>query len=330
MTRRPSPNPRSDHDSPWKDALEGWFPEFLALLFPTVHAGIDWSRGHRFLDKELQQIVRDAETGRRYADKLASVYCTDGRPARVLVHVEVQGEPEAAFAERMFVYNHRIRDARAVPVVSLAVLADADPDFRPERYQDGLWGCTIDFRFPVAKLLDWDIPERWSLLEKSDNIFALVVMAQIRAKATKDAETRRAWKFRLMRLMYDRGYDRKTILELFRIIDWMIQLPAALEAAFRQDLYTFEESREMPYITTVERAGIEKGLQQGMEQGMQRGEQIGYRKGEADLLLWLIEKKFGAAAVAGVQARIEGADSDTLRLWSERILTSDSLEAIFR
>jgi hypothetical protein len=133
-----------------------------------------------------------------------------------------------------------------------------------------------------------------------------------------------------MRLMYDRGYDRKTILELFRIIDWMIQLPAALEAAFRQDLYTFEESRQMPYITTVERAGIEKGLQQGMEQGMQRGEQIGYRKGEADLLLWLIEKKFGAAAVAGVQARIEGADSDTLRLWSERILTSDSLEAIFR
>ena len=28
-------NPPSDHDSPWKEALEGWFPEFLALLFPT-------------------------------------------------------------------------------------------------------------------------------------------------------------------------------------------------------------------------------------------------------------------------------------------------------
>jgi hypothetical protein len=94
----------------------------------------------------------------------------------------------------------------------------------------------------------------------------------------------------------------------------MIQLPAALEAAFRQDLYTFEESRQMPYVTTVERAGIEKGRQQG----------------EADLFLWLIEKKFGAAAVAGVRARIEGADSDALRLWSERILTSDSLDAIFR
>ena len=74
-------NPPSDHDSPWKEALEGWFPEFLALLFPAVHTGIDWSRGHRFLDKELQQIVRDAETGRRYADKLVGVHRLDGQPA---------------------------------------------------------------------------------------------------------------------------------------------------------------------------------------------------------------------------------------------------------
>ena len=56
-----------DHDSPWKEALERYFPEFLALLFPEVHAGVDWSRGHSFLDKELQQVVRDAEAGRRRA-----------------------------------------------------------------------------------------------------------------------------------------------------------------------------------------------------------------------------------------------------------------------
>jgi flagellar biosynthesis/type III secretory pathway protein FliH len=191
------------------------------------------------------------------------------------------------------------------------------------------WGCSIDFRFPVAKLLDWDTPERWPVLEASDNIFALVVMAQIRAKATKDAETRRAWKLRLIRLIYDRGYDRGTILELFRVIDWMLQLPAALEAAFRHDLYAFEESKQMPYVTTVERAEIEKGLRQGLRQGMEQGEQIGYRKGEAGLLLWQIEKKLGADAAGSVRQRIEAAENDTLRLWSERILTADSVEAIF-
>jgi len=85
----------------------------------------------------------------------------------------------------------------------------------------------------------------------------------------------------------------------------------------------------MPYVTTVERAGIEKGLRQGLQQGMEQGEQIGYRKGEADLLLWQIEKKLGADAVAVVSARINAADNDALRLWSERILTADSVEAIF-
>ena len=63
-----------DLDSPWKEALEQALPEFLALFFPEAHAGIDWSRGYRFRDKELQQVVRDAELGRRYADKLAGIF----------------------------------------------------------------------------------------------------------------------------------------------------------------------------------------------------------------------------------------------------------------
>ncbi|RKT45267.1 hypothetical protein BDD21_2703 [Thiocapsa rosea] len=179
---------------------------------------------------------------------------------------------------------------------------------------DDLWGCALDFRFPVVKLIDWDTPEGWPALEASENPFALVVMAQIRAKATTDAETRKAWKFRLIRLMYDRGYARKTILELFRVIDWMIQLPATLETAFRQEIFTYEESKQMPYVTTVERAGIEKG----------------YRQGEADLLLWLIENKFGADSAEALRERIEAADSDTLRRWSVRILTADTPDALLQ
>lgn len=307
------PTARSDHDSPWKEALEGYFPEFLALLFPQIHAVIDWSRGYQFLDKELQQIVRDAVTGRRYADKLVGLHRRDGRPAWVLVHVEVQGAPETAFAERMYIYNHKIRDVHGVPVASLAVLADTDSHFRPQGYRDDLWGCSIDFRFPMVKLIDWDSPEHWPMLEASDNPFALVVMAQIRAKASTDAETRKAWKFRLIRLMYDRGYERKTILELFRVIDWMIRLPEALEASFRQEIFAYEETKQMPYVTTVERAGIEKG----------------FRQGEAHLLLWLIENKFGADTAETLRERIELADDERLRRWSARILTAETPESLF-
>jgi hypothetical protein len=38
-------SPKRDDDSPWKETLERFFPEFLALLFPAVHAEIDWSKG---------------------------------------------------------------------------------------------------------------------------------------------------------------------------------------------------------------------------------------------------------------------------------------------
>jgi hypothetical protein len=50
----------------------------MALGFSEAYAGIDWARGYEFLDKELQQVVRDAELGRRLADKLVKVWRVDG------------------------------------------------------------------------------------------------------------------------------------------------------------------------------------------------------------------------------------------------------------
>ena len=112
-------------------------------------------------------------------------------------------------------------------MVSLAVLSDDNRQFRPVSYTDGRWGCRLLFEFPMVKLLDYVEPARWAALEVSDNVFALVVMAQIRAKVTPDAATLQGWKFRLIRLMYERGYERALILALFRLIDWMIRLPSA-------------------------------------------------------------------------------------------------------
>jgi len=100
---QPRESIRDDYDSPWKEALESYFPEFMALLFPAIHGEVDWSRRYEFLDKELQQIVRDAALGRRYADKLAKVWTVEGRETWVLIHVEVQGQPEPDFDERMYI-----------------------------------------------------------------------------------------------------------------------------------------------------------------------------------------------------------------------------------
>jgi hypothetical protein len=42
----------------------------------------------------------------------------DGRRIAVLIHVEVQGDPESDFGERMFVYQARLRDRYGLDVVS--------------------------------------------------------------------------------------------------------------------------------------------------------------------------------------------------------------------
>lgn len=300
-----------DHDSPWKEALEHRFPEFLSLLFPDVYAQVDWLREREFLDKELQQVVQDAQLGRRYADKLVKVYARDGNETWVLIHVEVQGEAEKDFAERMYVYHYRLFDRYQMDVVSLGVLADTNINFKPNNYLWGRWGCELDFRFPSVKLLDWQ--QRWDQLENSDNVFALVVMAQLRAKTSRKAEERQAWKFQLVQLMYERGYERDVILELFRIIDWMIRLPETLERQFLESVYQLEETKKMPYVTSAERFGIEKGMQQG----------------EAIILLRQMTRKYGADVATAYRERIEQADASTLEEWSERLLFAEKAEDIF-
>ena len=42
-TTQPPSNPADKYDSPWKEAIEHYFPEFMAFYFPDAYDGIDWS-----------------------------------------------------------------------------------------------------------------------------------------------------------------------------------------------------------------------------------------------------------------------------------------------
>ena len=162
-----------DYDTPWKEALDRYFEPFMALFFPQAHSEIDWNRPYEMLDKELQQIVRDAESGRRLVDKLVRVWLDGGQEKWVLIHVEVQGQPEPDFDFRMYIYHSRIFDRYQRQVMSAAVLADERPAWRPGQFSYNLWGCSLDFRFPTVKLLDLADED----LEQSPSVFATIVQA---------------------------------------------------------------------------------------------------------------------------------------------------------
>lgn len=258
--------PSTEYDTPWKDAIEQYFPDFIAFFFPDANVEIDWSRGYEFLDRELQQIVRDAELGRRLVDRLVRIYLRDGEEAWVLVHIEVQSQEEDDFAGRMFVYHYRIYDRYQRRVASLAVLGDDRPNWRPDEFGDQLFGCQIRFQFPIVKLLDYQ--PQWLMLEESLNPFATVVMAHLKAKeTTRDRAARKVWKLALTRRLYEKGYQRQDVINLFRFIDWMMTLPSELEREFWQEIIREEEARRMPYLTTIERIALEEGREEGLVEG---------------------------------------------------------------
>jgi hypothetical protein len=254
----------SDYDSPWKEALDVYFQPFLALFFAEAHADIDWSRGYESLDKELQQVAREGELGRRLVDKLVKVWLKDGREQWVLVHVEVQVSEEADFARRMYVYNYRLFDRYNRDVVSLAVLGDDNPRWRPDSFGYARWGFSAGIRFPVVKLLDYAAQEQ--SLEDSRNPFATIVLAHLKTLQTRQDERQRsASKIRLIKGLYDRGLSAADVRQLFRVIDWMMDLSSELNATFWEEIERHEQEKHMPFMTTPERIGQERGLTKGIE-----------------------------------------------------------------
>ncbi|TDN95766.1 hypothetical protein DFO68_1405, partial [Halomonas ventosae] len=127
----------------------------------------------------------------------------------------------------------------------------------------------------------------------------------------KDGATRKDVKVALIRLLYERGYSREQVVQLFIIIDWMLQLPVALEPEFVQAVYAIQEEKHMPYVNTIERLEREKAVHEGVEGTLRK--QIALKFG--DLPEWADE-------------RLASANDAQLDEWVVQVLTADSLEAL--
>jgi hypothetical protein len=308
-------DPATDFDGPWKEALEGFFEPFLATLFPAAHAGIDWSREPVFLDTELAEVAPESAAGRGTVDKLVKVWTPDGVEAWVFVHVEVQSQRDPDFARRMYAYNHRLEDKHGRMPVSLAVLGDAGPGWRPAGYEAGRWGCEVRFAFPAVKLLDYR--DREDELERSSNPFAAVVLAHLKAVETDaDPAARGAWKFRLVKGLYDRGLDRAAVRRLFRLIDGMLTLPPVQARQYRADLERFAQENQVPFITQTEQLWLEDGRAQGRLQAYRDGVRV------------VLPVRFGQVGLA-LMPRVEKiTDPDALQEFLNAIPDAPDLAAL--
>jgi len=109
------------------------------------------------------------------------------------------------------------------------------------------------------------------------------------------------------------------LLQMFRLIDWMMTLPPGLHAQFESDLQAFEEEQKMPTIYPCEQRWLDRGRNEGRTEGRTEGICSGIELG--------LKLRFGQAGVALMPRIREVKDPSALELLLNAIETVPDLAA---
>ncbi len=239
---------------------------------------------------------------------------------------------EVGFEKRVSDYNDIARVYLRHHVVSVAILGDEDPDWKPEVYHWKKSGCELTFTFPLIKLLGWRGKEQELL--GHENPFALFVLAHLLILPTQDDEKARAdWKLRLWQRACEYTMEEPDRNCLLRLIDWMLLLPQERNRPLLQRFSDWRKENPMPFVSVFEQEIIEqkqKVLDQKQQlldqkqQLLEKDQQVrdNCLRGIA-LGLKLKFKEQGQTLFAEVQKQ---TDSEWLRRFLDDIDSADSLD----
>ena len=203
------------------------------------------------------------------------------------------------------------------------MLADEHANWRPDYFSYGLLGSETSIRFPIAKLTDYH--DKVNELLAADNSFAIVTATHILTQRTrKNDEERYQAKRLLVRLLYQRKWDKQRVIDLFSVIDWMMRLPEELEQQLWQEIEILEENEKMQYVTSVQRFEIAKVRQEGLLEGRQKG----LLEGEAEMLGLMLKHRFGELSDEVIN-RLRLGSEDQLKEWLISAISASNLDAVF-
>lgn len=305
----------------------------MDFYFPDFSGRIDWRQRPRFRDKELARLAFGARPDVMVADKLVEVCLHEGRGRRVLIHIEIQAQRDTALARRMRDYHDRIGEAYGLPVVSLVLLADEHPHWRPRGFHQRMHDTVTDFSFGTAKLLDFVADT--AALEVSRNPVAWISLVHVRTQQTHhDADQRYAAKLHLTRLLFRHGWRQRRIIVLFNAINWMMVLPEPHERRYRQAVDRLIKEHEMKkvynsfqqlFVNDGIKIGQERGRQQGIEQGIEQGR----KEGAVALLERQLVQRFGPLPQTA-HKKLAKASLAQVEAWSDALAAAQSLKQVFR
>ena len=111
-------------------------------------------------------------------------------------------------------------------------------------------------------------------------------MAHLKTKATTGKlPQREQWKWRLIRGLYEKEFEREQIIKLFETIDNMMTLSPELQSSLESKIKQFEEEKTMPLMSNMELRGIERGKEIGKE--------IGALENARDFVKKVLESRLG-------------------------------------
>ena len=315
-------NPAPQYDAAWKEVLDRFLPEFLAYFVPDIAAQIDWERPAQlhFLDTELQSIVSRGDCGSGRVDKLVQVHLLQGGDLQLLIHIEIQGDYEPDFPERIFRYTYRIFERTGSLPTTIVILGDDRPTWHPCRYELRGHRRKLILEWTTIKLSD--LAQQWPKLEAEPGPIPTVIMAYLLAKQTRsDPESRLQWKTGLIEALADKGLSEADAAELFRFTDWFLMLPKTLDKIFLDRVATMQENQSMPHITSIERIAGEKAYKKGREEGIATGQQAAQRQA----ILKILQARFQAIPDS---LRDEVLAIEDSALLEEKLLLAATIETI--
>ncbi len=115
------------------------------------------------------------------------------------------------------------------------------------------------------------------------------------------------------KILLAKNYSQSEILELFHFMDWMLKLPEELANQFDDFIKQYEANKTMRYVTHIERKGIEKG----------------FEKGRTEMLLCLLEEKFGALD-SDIRDKICHLDENSSFEWLKKAITAPTLQKMIK
>lgn len=258
-------------DQLWKSIFEDFFPEAILFFFPDLHGHIDWQRGFEMLDKELRELSPESEQNERRVDLLAKVWLQSGQEQWILIHIEVQGYKDEAFARRMFTYYYRLLDRYDVGVATLALLTDKQKSWRPGQYRKSFQGTQLLFRFPVFKLSDYQVqgielhPNPWAMVMQS-------ALIGLKGKWTGDALLEA--KISLYRNLRQGGYTIEQARNLLFFIKYYVRFREKdFFRKFETAIEKIENTKQAPMgiLELVKSYELDEARMEGIERGIEQG-----------------------------------------------------------